>query len=143
MAIERISAETFRKELAFGKKNIMPEENRDYVFSVAVDFTVLLHDVFGAELDIKTVWERSANALKNAAGMCDGDMKLFVSSCADFVKADLSLFAANPLTQELTPKILSFDTSEKEELLKTVTLKTPLVVLMARNKVIEKRGAEK
>jgi len=61
----------------------------------AVRFCSILAEVFGEDLDRKTLWERIGNGLIVAAAKCGGDWELFVNEMLKYIKAEPGKVAAN------------------------------------------------
>jgi len=54
-----------------------------------------LAEVFGEDLDRKTLWERIGNGLVVASAKCGGDWELFVNEILKYIKAEPGKVAAN------------------------------------------------
>ncbi len=61
----------------------------------AVKFCSILAEVFGDDLDRKTLWERIGNGLIVSSAKCNGDWELFVNEMLKYIKADPGKVAAN------------------------------------------------
>jgi hypothetical protein len=61
----------------------------------AVKFCSILAEVFGEDLDRKTLWERIGNGLVVASAKCGGDWELFVNEILKYIKAEPGKVAAN------------------------------------------------
>jgi hypothetical protein len=61
----------------------------------AVKFCSILAEVFGDDLDRKTLWERIGNGLVVASAKCGGDWEIFVNEMLKYIKADPGRVAAN------------------------------------------------
>lgn len=68
----------------------------------AIRIASTLADLFGADLDRLTLWNRIASGLSAGASKCtDGDIDRYISLCLDHVKADPAAVAANPDVQDI------------------------------------------
>jgi hypothetical protein len=61
----------------------------------AIRFCSILPELFGKDLDRKTLWERIGNALSSSAQTCGGDWELLIAKTLEFIKADKGQAAAN------------------------------------------------
>jgi len=76
-----------------------------------VKFCSILAELFGDDLDRKTLWERIGHGLIVSSAKCGGDWELFVTQMLEYIKADPGRVAAN---KNLSHWIDSMETKPNE-----------------------------
>ena len=95
-----LDTENFRRRLAgledpLARDADTPGEKAE-IRNLAAELIATLADLFGDDLDRKTLWSRIGSALETAdAKVSDGDLERFLSLCLEHVKADPGRAAAH------------------------------------------------
>ena len=134
MSIEVLSAEKFRQKLAglVDIRKILPDEQIDEIKSEAVKFCAILAEVFGDDLDRKTLWERIGNGLVVCAAKSAGDWELFLNEMFKFIKADPGKVAANKSLSVFIEKMILKNKEYKEQFIRECETKHMFICVKAR-----------
>lgn len=95
-----LDTEAFRRKLAgledpLARDPDTPGEKAE-IRALAAELVATLADLFGPDLDRKTLWSRIGSALETAdARVSDDDLERFASLCLDHVKAEPGRAAAH------------------------------------------------
>jgi hypothetical protein len=107
-----------------------------------VNFVSILPEVFSDDLDRKTLWERIGNSLLVSLAKAGGDIELFINFCLEFIKAESGKVAANENLSSFINIAMSRPTEWKNQFLSTIEKKHYLIVVKARARWNENRGAK-
>ncbi|MGD8707068.1 MAG: hypothetical protein PVI88_00105 [Nitrosopumilaceae archaeon] len=135
MNINQLTPEEFRLKIAglldplgqmddLGKKSMEDE---------VIRFVSILPEVFGDNLDRKTLWERIGNGLVSSLAKAGGDVELFVNHCLDYVKADSGKAAANENLHYFISTLSTRDKEWKQQFLRTIEKKHYLIIVKSRD----------
>lgn len=134
MSIQVLSATEFRRKLAglVDPDQAMPEEVKEEVKTMAVNFISILASLFSDDLDRKTLWERIGNGIVVCSAKCGGDWEAFVNQMLQYIKADGMKVAASKsfggVLEELTGKTKPW----REAWLRVLESKHYLIIVKAR-----------
>jgi hypothetical protein len=97
MSIETLSADKFRQELAglTVPGEGLPEAALEEAKEQGISLCCILAQVFGKDLDRKTLWERIGNGLEVCAVKSHDDIERFVNELFDYVKGSPGDVASN------------------------------------------------
>lgn len=134
MSIQVLSAVQFRQELAglVDKKREFPEMELEVIKNEAVKFCSILAEVFGEDLDRKTLWERIGNGLVVSSAKCGGDWELFVNEMFKYTKADPGKVAANKSLSLWIDSMIIKPKEWHEQFLRTCESKYMFICIKAR-----------
>lgn len=134
MEIELLSAEGFRRRIAGleDPSRKVDEFSLLAVESDAVSLVSILPEVFGEELDRKTLWERIANGIATATAKSGGDVGLFLQEILAYIKADPGKVAANDRLALHMETLLSRPVEIRDQFLRSISAKSYIVVTKAR-----------
>ena len=134
MEIELLSAENFRRRIAGLEDPSRKLEAFDLraIESDAVSFIAIMPEMFGEDLDRKTLWERIANGLHTASAKSGNDVGLFVQELLGYIKADPGQVAANERFALHLETILSRPKEVQDQFVRTMSAKSYLIVTKSR-----------
>ena len=90
-------------------------------------------DLFGRDLDRKTLWTRIGTALSTAAAKCDdGDTDRFVSLCLEHIKADDAHAARHGAFGRWVVMMAARDAAYRQAFVRHCGSKTAIVLVHAR-----------
>jgi hypothetical protein len=98
----------------------------------AVKFCSILAEVFGDDLDRKTLWERIGNGLIVSSAKSGGDWELFVNEMLKFIKADPGKVAANRALSSWIEFMLVRPKEWQEQFLRVCESKHMFICVKAR-----------
>lgn len=103
MQLESLNPQEYRLKLAGlfdpGRK---PDRLDDTSVRLsAIDFVIVLCEVFSSDLDRKTLWNRIGTALETGIAKCGGSVMSFVHYALEHVKADKTLVAVHPKLSQM------------------------------------------
>lgn len=98
----------------------------------AVKFCSILAEVFGDDLDRKTLWERIGNGLVIASAKCGGDWELFVNEMLKYIKADPGKVASNKSMSLWIEFMITRPKEWKEQFLRICESKHMFICVKAR-----------
>ena len=134
MEIEILSAEGFRRRLA-GLED--PSRKIDAFDTKAIEadatsFIAIIPEVFGDDLDRKTLWERIANGIATATAKSGGDLGSFFQEILTYVKAEPGKVACNERLALYMETLLSRPAAIQDQFIRTISGKSYLIVTRAR-----------
>lgn len=135
MEIELLSADGFRQRLAGLEDPARKITGFDTKASEAecASFIAILPEVFGDELDRKTLWERIANGIATATAKCGGDLGIWFQEILAFIKAEPGKVAANDRLGLYMETLLSRPSEIRDQFIRTASTKSYLIVIKARS----------
>jgi hypothetical protein len=145
MSIQVLSAEKFRQQLA---GHIDPLKKLDDVEQSAlkdetVRFCSILPELFGDDLDRKTLWERIGNGLKVALAKSGGDFEAFVNHTLEYIKSEPGKVAANENLEMFISTALTRPKEWRNQFMRVIEMKHFLVLVKARALWNERKGGAK
>lgn len=145
MSIKELSAEQFRQKLAghIDPLKQMDEMEVSAMKDETVRFVSILPELFGDDLDRKTLWERIGNGLKAAIAKSGGDFEAFVNNALEYIKAEPGKVAANEHIEMFIGMALSRPKEWKEQFMRTIEKKNFLILVKARARWNENKGGAK
>lgn len=134
MEIELLSAENFRRRIAGLEDPSRKLETFDLksIEADAVSFIAVMPELFGEDLDRKTLWERIANGLHTASAKSGGDVGLFVQELLVYIKADPGQVASNERFAMHLEMLLLRPKEIQDQFVRTMSAKSYLIVTKAR-----------
>lgn len=134
MEIELLSAEGFRRLIA-GLEDPSRKVDDFSLLAVeadAVSLVSILPEVFGEELDRKTLWERIANGIATATAKSAGDVGIFLQEILSYIKADPGKVASNDRLALHMETMLSRPVEIRYQFLRSISAKSYIIVTKAR-----------
>jgi len=131
-----LSPQEFRQKLAgvidyrTQKQN---QEKKEEIKQEAISFVSILPELFSADLDRMSMWERIGNGLNAAVKKCGGDIEEFVNITLEFIKASSHAIASNKRLERWLMDIEQRTQDDKISLLRTVEKKCNVILVYARN----------
>lgn len=140
-----LSQEEFRRRLAGLCDPHRPlsalEKDAD-IRNHAVDFCMVLCELFGQSLDRITLWDRIGSALQTAVSRCEGgDIELFASICLEHVRADPARTAANEHFRDWLSNVQTRTDAWRQAFIHYVGHRTPVILVLTRQRWQERPDA--
>jgi hypothetical protein len=99
----------------------------------AIRLVSILPELFGDDLDRKTLWERIGNGLVVCSQKAGGDWESFVNFLLEYIKADPGAVAANKNLEGWVGALSTKPKEWREVFLRIIEKKHMLIVLKGRN----------
>jgi hypothetical protein len=109
----------------------------------AVSFISTLPEIFGDDLDRKTLWERIGNGIKTALSKSSGNTELFLNSIITYIKAEPGKVASNEGIGARIQTILKRPKEWQKAFLAEMEKKDFLILVKARNLWEQKKKEKK
>ncbi len=135
MEIEVLSADGFRQRLAGledPSRKITGFDTKALEAECA-SFVAILPEVFGDDLDRKTLWERIANGIATATAKCGGDLGVWFQEILSYIRAEPGKVAANERIGLYMETLLSRPSEIRDQFIRTANSKSYLIVVRARS----------
>ena len=97
-----------------------------------VRFVSILPELFGDDLDRKTLWERIGNGLKSAIAKSGGDFEVFINNTLEYIRAEHGKVAANEHIEMFINMALTRPKEWKEQFMRTIEKKIFMILVKAR-----------
>lgn len=112
--LETLDTEAFRRRLAglVDPSEELGPEAEEVIRLKAISFCAALPEVFGPELDRKTLWDRIGSGIETALAKAAGDYQQFYGEVLRHIKATPGRAAAN---ERLGDVLLWLSSAESEE----------------------------
>lgn len=134
MSIQQLSTAEFRQKLAglVDPGRLLPDMELTVVKDEAVKLCLILAEVFGDDLDRKTLWERIGNGLAVCSVKCGGDWELLLEGLLEYVRADPGKVAANQKLEAWTDTISLRPQEWKDQFIRVCETKRMILIVKAR-----------
>lgn len=145
MSIQELSAEQFRQKLAghIDPLKQMDEMEVSAMKDETVRFVSILPELFGDDLDRKTLWERIGNGLKSAIAKSGGDFEVFINNTLEYIRAEHGKVAANEHIEMFINMALTRPKEWKEQFMRTIEKKIFMILVKARARWNESKPVRK
>jgi hypothetical protein len=143
MSINQIDAAEFRQKIAGFVSPILPDTEVTDMKEAAINLCCILADVFGEDLDRKTLWERIGNGISVCSIKCNGDWEMLLEGLLEYVKSDFDTVSRN---NELESWIDSMSLRTKEwteQFVQIINTKRMFIIVKARNEYKKGRRNDK
>lgn len=108
-----------------------------------VRFVSILPELFGDDLDRKTLWERIGNGLKSAIAKSGGDFEVFINNTLEYIRAEHGKVAANEHIEMFINMALTRPKEWKEQFMRTIEKKIFMILVKARARWNESKPVRK
>jgi hypothetical protein len=134
LSIQQLSTAEFRQKLAglVDPGRLLPDMELTVVKDEAVKLCLILAEVFGDDLDRKTLWERIGNGLAVCSVKCGGDWELLLEGLLEYVRADPGKVAANQKLEAWTDTISLRPQEWKDQFIRVCETKRMILIVKAR-----------
>ena len=131
------SAERFRQRLAGLEtpESRFTDEETEYMKKIGVSLIEALREVFGKDLDRKTLWERISAGIYVSAAKSGNKADAFVAALLEYVRAGANQVVGSELLANVTEILVSMTKETQKQFIGVMVKYRMLLCLQARENV--------